>query len=111
MPVFRIHRLRDAAQEQFRWAPHTSGATPVKPKAYQEDGQVEAPSCYAAWIRLREDGTPLRVGDLLENESGELRISKYVGFEEAQWVQPEPQPAAEGCPATVEGHAEGGPVA
>jgi hypothetical protein len=90
MPVFKIHQLRDHAQEHFRWAPHISGATQVKPKDYQEAGQIEAPSTYSAWARLREADTPLRVGDLLETESGELRIYKYVGFEEAQWAQPEP---------------------
>ena len=35
---------------------------------------------------------PLRVGDLLETEDGQLRICKYVGFEPAQWVVPEPRP-------------------
>jgi len=97
MPVFKIHRLREAAQEHFRWAPQTSGATQVKPKDYQEAGQVEAPTLYTAWARLREAGTPLRVGDLLEMESGELRVCKYVGLEEAQWERPEP--ASESLPA------------
>jgi len=92
MPVFRIHRLRDHPQEHFRWAPHTSGAAQVKPKDYQEAGQVEAPSVYSAWARLREAGTPLRVGDILEAESGQLSICKYVGFEEARWTEPEPSP-------------------
>lgn len=90
MPVFKIHRLRGHAQEHFRWAPHTSGSTQVKPKDYEEAGQIEAPSFYSAWARLREAGMALRVGDLLESESGELRICKYVGFEEAQWAQPDP---------------------
>jgi len=92
MPVYNIHRLRDHAQEHYRWAPHTSGVTQVKLKDYQESGQVEAPSVYSAWARLREAGTPLRVGDLLEAETGQLSICKYVGFEEAQWVQAEPGP-------------------
>ena len=38
---------------------------------------------------LREAGTPLAVGDLLEFGDGQLRICKYVGFEPAQWVLPE----------------------
>jgi hypothetical protein len=41
---------------------------------------------------LRESGEPLAVGDLLEAEDGQLRICKYVGFEPAQWVVPEPKP-------------------
>jgi hypothetical protein len=104
MPVFKIHRLRDSAQEHFRWAPHTSGVTQVKPRDYQEAGQVEAPSPYTAWARLREAGTPLRVGDLLETENRELRVCKYVGLEEAQWAQSE-VPATEGAPAGPEGPA------
>jgi hypothetical protein len=35
------------------------------------------------------------VGDILETEDGQLRICKYVGFEPAQWVLPEPKPHAE----------------
>jgi hypothetical protein len=35
------------------------------------------------------------VGDLLETEDGQLRICKYVGFEPAQWVLPEPKHHAE----------------
>lgn len=99
MPRYRIHRLRDAQQEQFRWAPHTSGAALVRRKDYREDGWVEAASPYAAWFLLRERGSPLRVGDLLESEEGELRICKYVGFEEARWEQPEPCGADAGSPA------------
>jgi hypothetical protein len=30
------------------------------------------------------------VGDLLETETGDLRICKYVGFEPAKWFVPEP---------------------
>jgi len=98
MPVFKILRLRDHAQEHFRWAPHTSGVARLKPKEYQEAGQIEAASVYSAWARLREAGTPLRVGDLLEAEAGQLSICKYVGFEEAQWLQPDPAPPLEGSP-------------
>ena len=50
---------------------------------------------YDAWRQLRADGRPLGPGDLLENEKGELRICKYVGFDAAEWVVPEPKPRAE----------------
>jgi len=42
------------------------------------------------------------IGDLLETEDGQLRICKYVGFEPAQWVVPEPrpQPEPEAAPTT-----------
>jgi len=89
MALWKIHRLKEAQQQQFRWAPHTSGASIVRAKDYQADGEVEAATAYAAWTALRERGTPLRVGDLLESETGELRICKYVGFEEARWEAPQ----------------------
>ncbi|HLK19826.1 MAG TPA: hypothetical protein VKT81_12760 [Bryobacteraceae bacterium] len=41
-------------------------------------------------MSLRETEQALQVGDLLENEAGELRILKYIGFEEARWYVPEP---------------------
>ena len=44
---------------------------------------------------LRDSGDPLAVGDLLETGDGQLRICKYVGFEPAQWVLPEPKHQAE----------------
>jgi hypothetical protein len=91
MPAYKIFRMKDAPRQQFRWAPHTSGVTPVKPKDYEEDGSVETASPYAAWFELKESARPLDVGDLLEAEGGELRICKYVGFEEARWILPEPK--------------------
>jgi hypothetical protein len=109
MPVYRIHRLKDTHQEQYRWSPHTPGPAQVKPKDYQPAGEIEAASLYSAWARLREEGKPLRVGDLLEVETGELRICKYVGFEEAHWVLPEPQPPAGPSPASISESSEGSP--
>ena len=44
---------------------------------------------------MRETGDPIAVGDLLEAEDGQIRICKYVGFEPAQWVLPEPKAAGE----------------
>jgi hypothetical protein len=52
---------------------------------------VDALHEYDAWRILRERGDPLQVGDLLEGQDGQLRICKYVGFEPAQWVLPEPK--------------------
>jgi len=40
-------------------------------------------------------------GDLLEAENGALRIYKFVGFEEAQWVLPEAKPDAASEPVLV----------
>src|SRR5882724_8717253 len=90
MPNFRIYRMKEAPSQSFRWSPHVSGAAQVKLKDYEPPaGGVAAPHEYAAWTLLRTTGNPLRVGDLLETEAGELRICKYVGFEKAAWMQVE----------------------
>ena len=96
MPSYRVYRMKDAPRQQFRWAPHVSGAATVKPKDYEPDVAIEAESEYDAWNRLRTSEHPLAVGDLLETAEGALRICKYVGFEAAAWMVPEakaaPQP-------------------
>jgi hypothetical protein len=89
MAVFRIHRMKENPRQQFRWAPHVSGSANAKPKDYEAAGEVEAENEYAAWAMLRGSDSPLMVGDLLELPGGQLRICKYVGFEEARWVMPE----------------------
>ena len=89
MPVFRIHRMKDAPRQQFRSAAHVSGAANVKPKDYEAAAEVEAGNEYAAWALLRGTEQPLSVGDLLEAPDSRLRICKYVGFEEARWFVPE----------------------
>lgn len=88
MPSYLIYRLKESASQQFRWAPHVSGNTPVKRKDYEEGGRVDADNEYAAWHLLREAGQALRVGDVLEDPQGALRVCKYVGFETAEWVLP-----------------------
>ncbi len=91
MPSFRIHRLKDHLRQNFRFAPHLSGTALVKPRDYEtvEDETVEASSPYAAFFALREAPRPIQVGDMLESEDGSLRIFKFVGIEDAQWVAPE----------------------
>ncbi len=91
MPLFRIHRLKDHLRQNFRFAPHLSGTASVKPRDYEttEDAMVEASSPYAAFFALREAPRPIQIGDLLECEDGSLRIFKFVGIEEAQWILPE----------------------
>jgi hypothetical protein len=81
--------MKDNPRQQFRWAPHVSGAANVKQKDYEPSGDVEAENEYAAWALLRGSETPLLVGDILELSTGQLRICKYVGFEEARWLLPE----------------------
>lgn len=94
MPLYRIYRMKDAPRQHFRWAPHVSGCASVKPKDYEQRGEIEAQHEYDAWKALREAGESLAVGDLLEADAGRLSICKYVGFEPAQWVLPEPKPEA-----------------
>ena len=101
MPAYQIHRLKDTARLQFRNAPHSSGATIVKAKDYEKGANVEASSPYAAWMALRESSDALQVGDLLEIEGGELRIFKYIGFEEARWYVLEPTPATDSAAIAV----------
>ena len=95
MFTYRIHRLKDHLRRQFRYAPHVSGRALVKPRDYATGDSIEASSPYQAFFSLRDRGTPLEVGDLLEAADGSLRIFKFVGFEEAAWVLPEPKSSAE----------------
>ena len=127
MPVYQIHRLKDVPRQQFRWAPHTPGVTIVKPKDYERRSVMEAATPYALWLALKEGDDALGVGDLIEvvteaassaavggmapgdSVSGataalapaELRILKYIGFEEARWYLPEPAPSAMPEPVAV----------
>jgi hypothetical protein len=97
MPQYRIYRMKDGARQQFRWAPHTIGITSVKAKDYDMVNTVDAANAYGAWLTLKDTQAALQVGDILEAEGGELRIYKYVGFEEAQWYVPEPKLGPEGA--------------
>ncbi len=36
MAAYRIYRMKEQASQQFRWAPHVSGATQIKRKDYDE---------------------------------------------------------------------------
>jgi hypothetical protein len=94
MPLFRIHRLRDHLRQPFRFAPHVSGTATIKHRDYLPGEQVQASSPYSLYFELRNSGTPLEPGDVLESETGALRIFKFVGFEEAQWILPEGQHSA-----------------
>lgn len=97
MPRYRIHRIKEAPGESFRWAAHTGGLAVVKAKDYEAAGEIDAPTPYAAWKNLAEGNQPLQPGDLLETLSadgsaGNLQIAKYIGFEPAEWYVPEPKP-------------------
>ena len=102
MPVFRIHRMKDAPRQQFRWAPHVSGVASIKPKDYEAAAEVEADNEYAAWALLRSQQPSLQVGDVLETPEGELRLCKYVGFDEAKWFVAAPPPGQSASPIEAE---------
>jgi hypothetical protein len=101
MPHYRIYRMKDTPRQQFRWAPHVAGCASLKPRDFEQAGEVEARSEYDAWQRLRESEAPLSIGDLLEADGGQLRVCKYVGFEPAEWVLPEPKHQAENAESPV----------
>jgi hypothetical protein len=105
MPAYQIHRLKETPRQQFRWAPHTPGVTVIKLKDYEPGQVIEAASPYALWLALRESESALAVGDVIEVVGevvgGELRILKYIGFEEARWYVPEPAPNTIGEPVAV----------
>ena len=97
MPRYRIHRIKQAPFENFRWAAHTGGVAVIKPKDYDFGDEIEAETPYAAWKWLATNGNALRSGDVLEMQlndgtSSSLLITKYIGFEPAQWFVPEPKP-------------------
>jgi hypothetical protein len=93
MPSYRVHILKDHLRDHFRFAPHVSGTANIKPRDYEPGEMVEASSPYAAFFLLKESETPLQPGDILEaTGDGSLRIYKFVGFEEACWILPEPKP-------------------
>ncbi|MCC7156813.1 MAG: hypothetical protein IT161_19705 [Bryobacterales bacterium] len=98
MASFRIHRMKENPRQQFRWAPHTAGAMQIKPKDFESGETVEGVGFYDVWTQLKESPRALQVGDLLESQAGELRIYKYVGFEQAQWVIPELRNGIEDTP-------------
>ena len=101
MPTYKIYRLKDSVRQQFRWAPHTIGVTAVKPKDYEQIATYEAAGPYAVWMQLKDSVEALQVGDILEVDSGELRIYKYVGFEEARWLIPEVKSGLEAAPVAA----------
>ena len=105
MPRYRIHRIKDAPREAFRWSAHTGGVAIIKPKDYDFSEEVDANTPYSAWKMLAAQDRPLTPGDVLETITAEgtgldLKIAKYIGFEPAQWWVPELKPAME-TPATA----------
>jgi len=99
MPTYRIHRLKDHLRQSFRYAPHTTGRAAVKVRDYEPAASIDAVTPYAAFFALREGGSALEVGDLLETPEGALTIFKFVGFEDAEWAVPAAKPEGVGVDA------------
>jgi hypothetical protein len=93
--LFRIHRIKKHAGDSFRSAAHIRGVATVKPKDYEQVGEVDASGIYAAWAKMRTVDQPLQTGDILEDPAGTLYIAKYIGFEKANWWTPETKVAEE----------------
>jgi hypothetical protein len=91
VPVYRLYRMKDSPRQNFRWAPHTIGPAQAKQKDYDLAGEHNAPSAYSLWQSLKPTEASLQVGDIIELPDGSLRIFKYVGFEEVEWLAAEPQ--------------------
>jgi hypothetical protein len=101
MPRYRIHRMKDAPRESFRWAAHTGGLAVAKPKDYEFLDEIEADTPYHAWKLMAGEGRALHPGDLLEIQDDEadprdhpaaMWIAKYIGFEPAHWWSPVVKP-------------------
>lgn len=101
MASYRVFRLKDHVRQNFRWTPHLSGLSQVKPRDYEEAFTVEGESPYAVWAAVRETPQALQVGDVIEIDAFELRIVKYVGFEQAKWLVPEEKQVAEPEPVAA----------
>ncbi len=101
MASYRIFRLKEHVRQNFRWTPHLSGPSQVKPRDYEEAFTLEGDSPYAVWATVRDTPRALQVGDVIEVDAFELRIVKYVGFEQAKWLLPEERPLAEVAAAAV----------
>lgn len=81
--------MKNHVRQSFRIAPHTSGVMMIKPRDFEDAGEISAANLYDAWMNLRGTAESLDVGDVLESVDENLHICKYVGFEEARWVMPE----------------------
>ena len=74
MPVYQIHRLKEPARQQFRWAPHASGVSIAKAKDYENGTVHEAATPYALWLALR-DASAARLAEV------ERAAREYLGEE------------------------------
>ena len=101
MPVYRVLYLKEqAAIDRFRSQPPPEGAATIKPKDYEQVGEMDAPNEYAVWQALQGQSAadrgwrPMGVGDVLEVEGAKPRVCRFVGFDDATWWTFEPRKKA-----------------
>ena len=61
MASYRVFRLKEHVRQNFRWTPHLSGLSQVKPRDYEEAFTLEGESPYAVWAAVRETDQALQI--------------------------------------------------
>ena len=91
MPHYKLFYLLDSQIQKFRESPPKPKPYSLRIRDYQEAGEIEAPTPYAVWKRLRDEPEArhgrreLGVGDVLESEPSSLFILNHWGFDKAEW--------------------------
>ena len=101
MSRYRVLLLKDSKVLTYREASPREGKVRLNRSHYEPAGEVEAPSPYSAWQKLRGKESarrgfrPLGVGDALETEAASLVVCNFWGFDPAEWHVPQ---AEQGIP-------------
>ena len=105
---YRVLLLQDSRIPAYREASPRKGTYRLQRSHYEPAGEIEAPSPYSAWRKLRGEELarrgfrPLGVGDALEAASASLVVCNFWGFDPAEWHVPQADPVAQptrGSPA------------
>ena len=103
---YRVLLLKDSRIPAYREAsPRKKGTYRLQRSHYEPAGEIEAPSPYSAWRKLRGEELarrgfrPLGVGDALEAESTSLLVCNFWGFDPAEWHFPRADPGAQPRPS------------
>ncbi len=101
---YRVLLLKDSKVPAYREASPREGKHRLHQSHYEPAGEIEAPSPYSAWQKLRGEESarhafrPLGVGDVLESDRAALVVCNFWGFDPAEWQIPQ---AEEGTPSPV----------
>ena len=101
MSRYRVLLLKDSKIPAYREASPREGNYRLHRSQYEPAGEIEAPSPYSAWQKLRGEELarrgfrPLGVGDALETESASLVVCNFWGFDPAEWHVPQADPSAQ----------------